>query len=42
MQVYNAPLKDMKFLLRDFLNSWSTDVLFNKSAMDKGYAKPLL
>lgn len=30
MQVYKAPLKDMKFLLRDFLNNGSTDILFNK------------
>ena len=34
MQVYKAPLKDMKFLLRDFLNSGSTDILFNKSEIE--------
>ena len=34
MQVYKAPLKDMKFLLRDFLNSGSTDVLYNKSEIE--------
>ena len=34
MQVYKAPLKDMKFLLRDFLNSESSDILFNKLEID--------
>ena len=34
MQVYKAPLKDMKFILRDFLNSGSTDILFNKSEIE--------
>ena len=31
MQVYKAPLKDYKFLIKDFLNSGLTDSIFNNS-----------
>ena len=34
MQVYKAPLKDYKFLIKDFLNSSSTDLLFKNSNID--------
>ena len=34
MQVYKAPLKDYKFLIKDFLNSGSTDLLFKNSGID--------
>ena len=34
MQSYKAPLKDMKFLLRDFLNSDSTNGVFKDSEID--------
>ena len=35
MQFYKAPLKDMKFLLRDFLNSGSKDFLFKNSDINQ-------
>ena len=34
MQIYNAPLKDYKFLIKDFLNSGSTNLLFKNSNID--------
>lgn len=34
VQVYKSPLKDMKFLLRDLLNSGSEDIIFNNSDIE--------
>ena len=34
MQVYKAPLKDYKFLIKDFLNSGSTDSVFKNSDLN--------
>ena len=34
MQVYKAPLKDYKFLIRDFLNSESSDSVFKNSELN--------
>ena len=35
MQVYKAPLKDYKFLIKDFLNTTSRDQLFKNSDIDQ-------
>ena len=35
MQVYKAPLKDYKFLIKDFLNTTSTDLVFKNSDIDQ-------
>ena len=35
MQVYKAPLKDYKFLIKDFLNSSLTDTIFKKSEINQ-------
>ncbi len=35
MQVYKAPLKDYKFLIKDFLNTNSTDLVFKNSDIDQ-------
>ena len=34
MQVYKAPLKDYKFLIKDFLNSGFTDLVFKNSDIE--------
>ncbi len=36
MQVYKAPLKDYKFLIKDFLNSNLTETLFKNSDLNHG------
>ena len=42
MQVYKAPLKDYKFLIKDFLNSGSTDLLFKNSGIDQSDLEMIL
>ena len=42
MQVYKAPLKDYKFLIKDFLNSSSTDLLFKNSGIDQSDLEMIL
>ena len=42
MQVYKAPLKDYKFLIKDFLNSDSTDLLFKNSGIDQSDLEMIL
>ena len=42
MQVYKAPLKDYKFLIKDFLNYGSTDLLFKKSDIDQSDLEMIL
>ena len=34
MQVYKAPLKDMKFILRDFLNTENSELVFKNSDIE--------
>ena len=42
MQIYKAPLKDYKFLIKDFLNSGSTDLLFKNSGIDQSDLEMIL
>ena len=42
MQVYKAPLKDYKFLIKDFLNSGSTDLLFKNLGIDQSDLEMIL
>ena len=42
MQVYKAPLKDYKFLIKDFLNSGSTDLLFKNSGINQSDLEMIL
>ena len=42
MQIYKAPLMDMKFLMKDFLNSGPSDVLFKNSEIEKSDLEMIL
>ena len=42
MQVYKAPLKDYKFLIKDFLNSGSTDLVFKNSDIEQSDLEMIL
>ena len=42
MQVYKAPLKDYKFLIKDFLNSSTTDLILNNSDIDQSDLEMIL
>ena len=42
MQIYKAPLKDYKFLIKDFLNSGSTDLLFKNLGIDQSDLEMIL
>ena len=42
MQVYKAPLKDYKFLINDFLNSSSTDLVFKNSDIEQNDLEMIL
>ncbi len=42
MQIYKAPLKDYKFLIKDFLNSGSTDLLFKNLDIDQSDLEMIL
>jgi hypothetical protein len=42
MQIYKAPLKDYKFLIKDFLNSGSTNLLFKNLGIDQSDLEMIL
>ena len=42
MQVYKAPLKDYKFLIKDFFNTTSRDQVFKNSDVDQNHLNMIL